>query len=120
VGAQLGGVALPAEPFGGRPHRRLIGRIGEEVVDGGPADRAGLKAGGDAKRFQARTVSVGGDIVVAVNGRKLRSEGDLGVALLRYSPGDRITLRVYRDGKRRDVKVTLGNRPKQTGQVINP
>ncbi|MDQ3677954.1 MAG: trypsin-like peptidase domain-containing protein [Actinomycetota bacterium] len=92
----------------------------QEVVDGGPADKAGLEAGSDEQRFQARTVNDGGDIVVAVDGRKLQSEADLGVALLRYAPGDRVTLRIYRDGRLRDVEVTLGTRPKQTGQAINP
>ncbi|MGH2919028.1 MAG: S1C family serine protease [Solirubrobacteraceae bacterium] len=92
----------------------------QEVVDGGPADRAGLRAGRDEERFQARTVTDGGDIIVAVDGRKLKSEADLAVELLRYGPGDRVTLRVYRNGKQRNVKVTFGTRPKQTGQVINP
>jgi len=92
----------------------------QEVVGGGPADKAGLKAGNDEQRFQARTVNDGGDIIVAVDGRKLTSEGELGIALLRHSPGDRVTLRIYRDGKPRDIEVTLSARPQQTGQVINP
>jgi S1-C subfamily serine protease len=31
-----------------------------------------------------------------------------------------VTLRIYRDGRPRDVRVTLGQRPKQTGPVTNP
>jgi 2-alkenal reductase len=96
-----------------------VGAWVQEVVDDGPADDAGLRAGDDEQRFQSRTVTDGGDIIVAVEGRKLRSEGDLGVELLRYAPGDRVTLRVFRDGRQRDLKVTLGKRPRQTG-VINP
>jgi len=92
----------------------------QEVVDDGPADKAGLKAGDHEQRFQARSVKDGGDVITAVQGRKLRNEGDLGIALLRYAPGDRVTLRIYRGGKQRDVEVTLGRRPKQTGPVINP
>lgn len=92
----------------------------QEVVGSGPADKSGLKAGSDEKRFQSRTVTEGGDIIVAVDGRKLRTEGELGVELLRYAPGDRVTLSIYRDGKQRDIEVTLGKRPNQTGQVINP
>jgi len=97
-----------------------VGAWVQEVVRGGPAGKAGLKAGGDETRFQARTVKNGGDIVTAVNGRRLRDEGDLGITLLHYAPGDRITLRIYRDGRPRDVRVTLGRRPKQTGPVTNP
>jgi S1-C subfamily serine protease len=97
-----------------------VGAWVQEVVGDGPAGKAGLKAGGDETRFQARTVKDGGDIITAVNGAKLRDEGDLGIELLSYAPGDRVTLRIYRDGKPRDVKLTLGQRPKQTGPVINP
>jgi S1-C subfamily serine protease len=92
----------------------------QEVVDGGPAADAGLRAGTKEERFQARSLTDGGDIIVAVDGHPLRSEGDLGVELLRYAPGDLVTLSVYRDGRRRDVKVRLGTRPRQTGQVIHP
>ena len=86
----------------------------QEVVPNGPADDAGLRAGTEARRFQARALRVGGDIITAVDGRKLPDEAALGVALLRLRPGQRVTLRVYRDGKPRDVRVTLGERPQQT------
>jgi S1-C subfamily serine protease len=86
----------------------------QEVVPGGPAQDAGLRAGRDTERFQARPITVGGDIIVAVNGKKLTGEEALGVALLDLQPGQKITLRVYRDGKPRDVRVTLGSRPQQT------
>ncbi|MDX6721573.1 MAG: hypothetical protein QOJ63_3827, partial [Solirubrobacteraceae bacterium] len=85
----------------------------QDVVDGGPADKAGLRAGGEPVRFQARSVNDGGDIITAVDGRPLDDEAFLGVALLRLKPGDAVVLRVYRDGKARDVKLTLGERPKQ-------
>lgn len=89
----------------------------QEVVPGGPADDAGLRAGDQERRFQAREVTVGGDIVTAVNGEKLEDEAALGVALLDFRPGQQVTLRVYRDGKPRDVRVRLGTRPKQTAPV---
>lgn len=89
----------------------------QEVVQGGPADDAGLRAGEQERRFQARDVTVGGDIVTAVNGEKLTDDAALGVALLDLRPGQQVTLRVYRDDKARDVRVRLGTRPKQTGPV---
>ena len=92
----------------------------QEVVEGGPADAAGLRAGGEQKRFQARTIRDGGDIVVAVDGRPLGDEAALGVALLRRRPGEQVVLRVYRDGTARDVRVTLGKRPQQTGAGTPP
>jgi S1-C subfamily serine protease len=86
----------------------------QEVVVGGPAQKAGLRAGDRARRFQARDITVGGDIITAVNGEKLTDEDALGVALLAFKPEQRITLRVYRDGRPRDVVVRLGSRPEQT------
>ncbi len=89
----------------------------QDVVAGGPADRAGLRAGNDERRFQARPFLVGGDIVTAVNGTELEDEAALGVALLDFKPGQVVTLRVYRGGKARDVRVRLGSRPQQTGDA---
>jgi 2-alkenal reductase len=92
----------------------------QDVVSGGPAAKAGLRAGTDTRRFQARGITVGGDIITAVNGEKLADEDALGVSLLAFKPGDRITLRVYRDGKPRDIAVRLGSRPQQTGDALPP
>ena len=92
----------------------------QHVVPGGPADRAGLRAGNVERRFQARSISDGGDIITAVNGRKLSDEAALGVELLAMSPGDEVTLRVYRGGKPRDVKVTLGERPQESDSSAAP
>ncbi|HWI09424.1 MAG TPA: trypsin-like peptidase domain-containing protein [Solirubrobacteraceae bacterium] len=92
----------------------------QEVVRGSPAATAGLREGRRTRRFQAREVSVGGDIITAVNGNKLADEAALGVALLPLKPGQEVTLQVYRDGKPRDVQVTLGTRPKQTGPAARP
>jgi S1-C subfamily serine protease len=92
----------------------------QEVVPGGPADHAGLRAGHKAVRFQARTVNDGGDVVTAIDGRALDDESALGVALARHGPGDVVVLRVYRDGRARDVRVTLGTRPTQASPDVLP
>ncbi|MEJ7823958.1 MAG: PDZ domain-containing protein [Solirubrobacteraceae bacterium] len=87
----------------------------QDVVDGGPADKAGLQAGGDSQRFQARTIKDGGDIITAVDGTPLDSAAALGVALLPKRSGEEVVLRVYRDGRPRDVTVKLGERPERVG-----
>jgi S1-C subfamily serine protease len=87
----------------------------QATVGGGPAARAGLRAGNDERSFQARPFVVGGDVIAAVDGRRLVDDAALGVALLDKAPGDVVTLRVYRDGTPRDVRVRLGLRPSQTG-----
>ena len=62
----------------------------------------------------------GGDIITAVNGKKLADEAALGGALPTLSPGQEVTLQVYRNGRPRDARVKLGARPLQTGAVTRP
>jgi S1-C subfamily serine protease len=87
------------------------GALVADVVKGGPADKAGIKGGGKETRFQATLVKLGGDVITKVNGRRITREHDLSELITRYHPGDTVTLELYRQGKRREVRVTLGERP---------
>ena len=89
------------------------GAIIAEVVDGGPADRAGLRAGDDEIRFQSSLVPRGSDIVTKVDGREVKLDDDLGRILEGYDPGEEIELEVYRGDEQRTVKVKLGTRPSE-------
>ena len=92
----------------------------QDVLADSPAQDAGLREGTGTQRFQARNISTGGDIITAVNGKKLADEAALGVALLTLEPGQEVTLQVYRNGRRRDVRVRLGSRPLQTDPGTRP
>jgi S1-C subfamily serine protease len=81
------------------------------VVPGGPADDAGLKGADDRIRFQASSVQTGGDVILAVNGKKVIGPSDLSNFISSYRPGDKVTLQILRDGKRQSIEVTLGLRP---------
>ncbi|MCP2014360.1 S1-C subfamily serine protease [Deinococcus sp. HSC-46F16] len=73
------------------------------VSPGSPAAQAGLRAldyDEDGKR-------IAGDIVTAVNGQRVNNFSDFQFAVRRYQPGDTITLRVLRDGKTLDLRLTL-------------
>jgi S1-C subfamily serine protease len=85
----------------------------QEVVEDGPADKAGIKAGKDEQRFQARTIAPGGDVITKIDGRDIDSETDLGIIVASRRPGDTIELELLRDGERRTVKVELDERPEQ-------
>jgi S1-C subfamily serine protease len=87
------------------------GAIVAEVVGGGPADRAGLRAGNDEIRFQGDLVPRDSDVITAVEGRTVRLDDDLGRILERYNPGDKVRLTVFRSRTKRTVTVTLGARP---------
>lgn len=66
------------------------------VVDGAPADDAGLQTG---------------DVVTAVDGNEIDSGDELRAAIDAHQPGDKITLTIQRGGDERTVQVTLGERP---------
>ena len=87
----------------------------QDVTTAGPAARAGLRAGREEERFQAQDFRVGGDVITRLEGRVLRDPDDLSAALTRYPPGRTVTLEVYRGSERRDVRVQLGERPKESG-----
>jgi S1-C subfamily serine protease len=83
-----------------------------EVQKGGPADDAGLKAGDDKISFQGEQgIPKGGDVVVAVDGRRLTRSDDLADVISSKSSGDVVALDVVRGHDRRTVKVKLGSRP---------
>ena len=85
----------------------------QEVVEGGPADKAGIKAGRGEQRFQARPVTPGGDVITKIDGHPIDTETDLGIVVAERRPGDTIELELLRGGERRTVQVELDERPEQ-------
>lgn len=72
----------------------LDGAYISDLQDGGAALAAGLKAG---------------DIIVAVNGKKIKTMTELQETLTQYRPGDKVTVTYIRDGKEKKADVTLKN-----------
>jgi S1-C subfamily serine protease len=69
-----------------------------DVVPGGPADQAGIRAGSD--------------LITAIDGKLVTSFDDmLSYLVTNKSPGDSVVLTVLRDGQPVDINVTLGTRP---------
>jgi S1-C subfamily serine protease len=87
------------------------GALVAEVVGGAPADKAGIKAGSQEIRFQGERVKIGGDVILAVEGRRLVGDNDLARAIAAHKPGDTVTLQILRGGSVKEVKVKLGSRP---------
>ncbi|MGH2951361.1 MAG: S1C family serine protease, partial [Solirubrobacterales bacterium] len=87
------------------------GALVAEVVDGSPADEAGLEAGGNEVRFQGVEFPAGGDVITAVDGEEIVANADLARLTSELSPGDEVTLDVVRDGEEDQIELTLGERP---------
>jgi S1-C subfamily serine protease len=65
------------------------------VVEGGPADRAGVARG---------------DLVLSLDGQSVSSLRELYTALWRKGPGETVGLQILRDSAIRVVEITAGDR----------
>ncbi|MFB6175391.1 MAG: S1C family serine protease [Candidatus Nanohalobium sp.] len=83
-----------------------------EVPNGTAADEAGLRGGQYEDTIQGRKIGLGGDVIVGINGTKVRSLQDVLTYLAREAEvGDTITITVIRDGKRKTFNLKLRSRP---------
>jgi len=86
-----------------------------ELVDGGPADRAGLRGSSRQTTLNGRQIEIGGDVITAIDSQPVSSFEDMLIYIaLKANPGQEVTLTIMRDGKSKDVIVTIGERPKET------
>jgi S1-C subfamily serine protease len=91
------------------------GALIQDIESNSPAEKAGLRAGSDDIDFEAQRVTIGGDVIVAVDGRPLTATDDLADRISSLSTGDQVELDILRDGKHKTVKLTLGQRPRGSG-----
>jgi S1-C subfamily serine protease len=84
------------------------GLLVERVVGGSPAAQAGIRGGDHVALLGLQQLIVGGDVLVAADGKPVASLLDLNVILSRKLPGDTITLEIYRGKKKMDLPVKLG------------
>ena len=82
----------------------------ERITPGGPAEAAGVHGGNRTVLAGMRELRIGGDILVAIDGKAITSQADLSVILNRLRPGDNVTATIYRGGQKMDLRVTLGER----------
>jgi S1-C subfamily serine protease len=86
------------------------GLLVEVVTKGGPAAAAGIRGGDRVAQAGMRRLYIGGDVIVAVDNDKVTGPFDLNLILNHHRPGDKVTVTVYRGGKKMAVPVTLGER----------
>jgi putative serine protease PepD len=72
----------------------------EKMTADSPASKAGLQDG---------------DVITKIDGAAVASSDGLISILARYNPGQSVTLTIDRSGQTKQIKVTLGNRPKTVG-----
>ena len=80
----------------------IEGALVLEIIEGTPAEGAGLRAG---------------DIIVAVDQTPIDANHPLPDIIERYEPGDRVTIRTWRDGAESTARLKLGRHPEVPGQA---
>lgn len=82
-----------------------------EVRENSPADIAGLRGSDKSFNIHGSEVSLGGDVITRLGSHDLVYNEQLGEALMRFRPGQSLTISYYRDGEFRRTTVELENRP---------
>jgi S1-C subfamily serine protease len=89
------------------------GAVITSVQPGSPGAGAGLRGGSEQRDFNGTAFTYGGDVVVSIAGRPVRSAADVVRAVTeQLRPGQTVPVTIVRDGARRTVRVTLANRPR--------
>jgi len=90
------------------------GAVIATVVPESPGEEAGLRGGSERRLLNGFPVRLGGDVVVKIDDRDVRSADDLvRVVSERLAPGQVVRFTVLRDGRRMVVPVRLGERPRR-------
>lgn len=84
----------------------------EQIVKGGPAAESGLKSGTQSVDIAGQTYTIGGDVVISVNGTRITNTDSFTTYLERNTlPGQTIQVGIIRSGTYRVITVVLGSRP---------
>lgn len=83
------------------------------IIKDGPASKAGLMGSSEIIQKEGTEYLVGGDIVLSIDDTEVRKIDDVIIHLQKEkSVGDKIVLKIIRDGKTLTIDLTLEERPK--------
>jgi S1-C subfamily serine protease len=84
----------------------------QSIVPGGPADKAGLRVGTQDVTVDGQQYTIGGDIIVSLNGNRIVNYDAFSAYLETHvAPGQTVQVGIIRQGKQMIVPVQLGTRP---------
>jgi S1-C subfamily serine protease len=89
------------------------GALVQSVTPGGPADKAGIRAGDITAQLEGKPIQLGGDIITKVEDKDISSSDDLAAAVADLKPGKKVKVTLVRGTKTLTVEVTLAAQPAQ-------
>ncbi|MGD1022330.1 MAG: trypsin-like peptidase domain-containing protein [Candidatus Sulfotelmatobacter sp.] len=84
-----------------------------QVIPGSAADQAGLRAGNERAYLGNIPIMLGGDLIVAIDSEKIEDEQTLSEIMNNHRAGDTVKVTIYRNKKKMDVSVALGEAREQ-------
>jgi S1-C subfamily serine protease len=84
-----------------------------QVLPGGAAARAGLKGGTERAYLGNIPITIGGDLIVAIDGQDVQDQQELSHIMNSHRAGDNVKITIYRGKRKMDVQVTLGEAKQQ-------
>jgi S1-C subfamily serine protease len=87
------------------------GLLIEGIDDGSPAEAAGLKGPTRSVIAGMYRLGIGGDLIVAIDGKPVDGQDALRRALGQKRPGETMVFTIFRGGRTMKVTVTLGSAP---------
>ncbi len=85
------------------------GVLVQKVLPGGAADRAGLRGGSEQAYLGNQPIVLGGDLIVAIDGKEIQDTSDIGSVMDKHQPGDQVTVTYYRGRRKLTARLTLGD-----------
>jgi len=84
-----------------------------QVLPGGAAARAGLKGGSERAYLGNIPITIGGDLIVAIDDQDVQDQQELSHIMNSHRAGDSVRITIYRGKQKMDVQVTLGEARQQ-------
>ena len=84
-----------------------------QVLPGGAAGRAGLKGGTERAYLGNIPITIGGDLIVGIDGQDVQDQQELSHIMNSHRAGDTVKITIYRGKRKMDVQVTLGEARQQ-------
>ncbi len=95
------------------------GLLVSQIVPGGYADQAGLKAGTQQVLYGSSVIYLGGDVITEINNVSIVDYSDLFTALSNTKPGDTVSVVVNRNGNTVKLNIQLVERTEENLSWIN-